>query len=163
MCRTGHRGAAPPPTREDSGTARSRIISAADFAAASAVGGAGHRSGDVDGRPRVAPGVFAGLLAPATLVLLAVTFPGGRERANAFSIFSTAAMSGAATGLIGGGIFTLARHARRRYAYRHLGRMELITRIPGHDSLAAAARAFSKSTFEAGHKACAAAQTGAAQ
>jgi predicted MFS family arabinose efflux permease len=55
---------------------------------------------------RAVQGVFAGLLAPTTLALLAVTFPGGRERATAFSVFSTAAMSGAAIGLIGGGILT---------------------------------------------------------
>jgi len=55
---------------------------------------------------RAVQGLFAGLLAPTTLALLAVTFPSGRERATAFSVFSTAAMSGAAIGLIGGGILT---------------------------------------------------------
>jgi EmrB/QacA subfamily drug resistance transporter len=87
------------------GRRRALIIGAIGFAAASAAGGAA-----VDPAMLVAAravqGAFAGLLAPATLALLAVTFPGGRERATAFSVFSTAAMSGAALGLIGGGILT---------------------------------------------------------
>jgi EmrB/QacA subfamily drug resistance transporter len=87
------------------GRRRALIIGAAGFAAASAAGGAA-----VDPAMLVAAravqGLFAGLLAPTTLALLTVTFTGGRERATAFSVFSTAAMSGAAVGLIGGGILT---------------------------------------------------------
>jgi EmrB/QacA subfamily drug resistance transporter len=87
------------------GRRRALIVGAAGFAAASAVGGAA-----VDPAmlvtARAVQGLFAGLLAPTTLALLAVTFTAGRERATAFSVFSSAAMSGAAIGLIGGGILT---------------------------------------------------------
>jgi EmrB/QacA subfamily drug resistance transporter len=81
------------------------IIGAIGFAVASAAGGAAVDSGMLIGA-RAIQGLFAGLLAPTTLALLTVTFTEGRERAAAFSIFSTAAMSGAAIGLILGGVLT---------------------------------------------------------
>jgi EmrB/QacA subfamily drug resistance transporter len=81
------------------------IIGAIGFAVASAAGGAAVDSGMLIGA-RAVQGLFAGLLAPTTLALLTVTFTDGRERATAFSIFSTAAMSGAAIGLILGGVLT---------------------------------------------------------
>src|ERR1700677_9597 len=81
------------------------IIGAIGFATASAAGGAAVDSGMLIGA-RAVQGVFAGLLAPTTLALLTVTFTEARERAAAFSIFSTAAMSGAAIGLILGGVLT---------------------------------------------------------
>jgi MFS family permease len=87
------------------GRRRALIVGAAGFAVASAVGGAAVDPGMLVAA-RAVQGLFAGLLAPATLALLAVTFPSGRERATAFSVFSSAAMSGAAIGLIGGGALT---------------------------------------------------------
>lgn len=51
-------------------------------------------------------GVFAALLAPAALAMLTVTFPHGKERNTAFAIFGTVAGSGAAIGLILGGVLT---------------------------------------------------------
>jgi EmrB/QacA subfamily drug resistance transporter len=87
------------------GRRRALIVGAAGFAVASAVGGAAEDPGMLVAA-RAVQGLFAGLLAPATLALLAVTFPSGRERATAFSVFSSAAMSGAAIGLIGGGALT---------------------------------------------------------
>lgn len=51
-------------------------------------------------------GVFAALLAPAALALLTVTFPSGRERNTAFAVFGTVAGTGAAVGLLLGGVLT---------------------------------------------------------
>lgn len=51
-------------------------------------------------------GVFAAVLAPAALSLLTVTFTHGRERNTAFAIFGTVAGTGAAIGLVLGGILT---------------------------------------------------------
>nr|MDQ2955911.1 MFS transporter [Actinomycetota bacterium] len=51
-------------------------------------------------------GAFGALLAPAGLSLLAVTFTEQRERAKAFGVFSAIAGSGAAVGLILGGVLT---------------------------------------------------------
>lgn len=87
------------------GRRQALIIGAVGFATASAVGGAAIDSSMLIAA-RAVQGLFAGLLAPATLALLAVTFTDERERATAFSIFSTAAMSGAAIGLILGGVLT---------------------------------------------------------
>ncbi|TCK22592.1 MFS transporter [Pseudonocardia endophytica] len=55
---------------------------------------------------RALQGVFGALLAPAALSLLTTTFPGGRDRAVAFGVFSAVAGSGAATGLLLGGALT---------------------------------------------------------
>ncbi len=51
-------------------------------------------------------GAFAALLAPAALALLTVTFPSGRERNTAFAVFGTVAGTGAAVGLLLGGVLT---------------------------------------------------------
>src|SRR4051794_41590481 len=55
---------------------------------------------------RALQGLFAALLAPAALSLVAVTFPDGRERAKAFGIFSAIAGGGGAVGLLLGGVLT---------------------------------------------------------
>ena len=75
------------------------------FAAASAVGGA-----SVDFAmlvtARACQGVFAALLAPAALALLVTTFTDPAERGKAFGVFGAIAASGAALGLLLGGVLT---------------------------------------------------------
>ncbi|XVU23568.1 MFS transporter [Actinoplanes sp. CA-054009] len=51
-------------------------------------------------------GAFAAMLAPAALAMVTVTFPHGKERNVAFAIFGTVAGTGAAIGLILGGVLT---------------------------------------------------------
>src|SRR4051794_28173765 len=75
------------------------------FAAASAVGGAAGSFG-VLVTARAAQGVFAALLAPSALALLAVTFPEPSGRGKAFGIFGAIAGGGSAIGLLLGGILT---------------------------------------------------------
>lgn len=81
------------------------IIGMAGFAAASAVGGAAQSFAMLAGA-RAVQGVFAALLAPATLSLLTTTFAAPRERGKAFGIFSAIAGSGSAVGLLLGGVLT---------------------------------------------------------
>ena len=75
------------------------------FAAASAVGGAAGSFGVLVGA-RGAQGVFAALLAPSALALLATTFSEPGERGKAFGIFGAVAGGGSAVGLLLGGILT---------------------------------------------------------
>jgi len=75
------------------------------FAAASAVGGAAGSFG-VLVSARAAQGVFAALLAPSALALLATTFSEPGERGKAFGIFGAVAGGGSAVGLLLGGILT---------------------------------------------------------
>jgi EmrB/QacA subfamily drug resistance transporter len=75
------------------------------FALASALGGAAVNTGMLLGA-RALQGLFAALLAPAALSLVAVTFPDGRERAKAFGVFSAIAGGGGAVGLLLGGVLT---------------------------------------------------------
>lgn len=51
-------------------------------------------------------GAFAALLAPASLAMVTVTFPRGRDRNTAFAIFGTVAGGGAVIGLLLGGVLT---------------------------------------------------------
>ncbi|WNV83593.1 MFS transporter [Umezawaea sp. Da 62-37] len=51
-------------------------------------------------------GAFAALLAPASLAMVTVTFPRGRDRNTAFAIFGTVAGAGSAIGLVLGGVLT---------------------------------------------------------
>lgn len=81
------------------------LIGLAGFAAASAVGGAAPVFWLLVAA-RAAQGAFAALLAPAVLSLVAVTFTKPRERAKAFAIYGTIAGTGAATGLVVGGVVT---------------------------------------------------------
>ncbi|WP_433440580.1 MFS transporter [Nonomuraea sp. CA-141351] len=55
---------------------------------------------------RALQGAFAALIAPTVLSLLAVTFTDQRERTRAFAIYGAVASSGAAAGLLAGGVLT---------------------------------------------------------
>ncbi|GHH42626.1 MFS transporter [Lentzea cavernae] len=81
------------------------LLGAAGFAAASVLGGMA-TSLSVLITARVLQGVFAALLAPATLSLLNTTFTDPRERAKAFGIFGGIGASGTVVGLLVGGTLT---------------------------------------------------------
>jgi EmrB/QacA subfamily drug resistance transporter len=55
---------------------------------------------------RVVQGIGGALAAPASLSLIAVTFPEGRERNRAMGVYSAVSIAGAAIGLIAGGLLT---------------------------------------------------------
>jgi EmrB/QacA subfamily drug resistance transporter len=75
------------------------------FAVASAVGGAAQSFGMLV-TARAAQGVFGALLAPAALSLLSTTFTDPSERNKAFGVFGAIAGSGAAVGMLLGGVLT---------------------------------------------------------
>jgi len=75
------------------------------FAIASAVGGASVSYAMLV-TARACQGVFAALLAPSAISLIATTFTEPKERGKAFGIFSALAASGAALGLLIGGALT---------------------------------------------------------
>src|ERR1700733_2543467 len=75
------------------------------FAIASALGGAAQSFGMLVGA-RALQGLFGALLAPAALSLLTTTFTEPTERNKAFGVFGAIAGSGAAVGLLLGGILT---------------------------------------------------------
>jgi EmrB/QacA subfamily drug resistance transporter len=75
------------------------------FAFASALGGAAPSFG-VLVIARGVQGLFGAILAPAALSLLTVTFTDPKERGKAFGVFGAVAGSGAAVGLLLGGILT---------------------------------------------------------
>ncbi|MDX6655084.1 MAG: hypothetical protein QOH18_2478, partial [Solirubrobacterales bacterium] len=81
------------------------VAGLAGFAIASAIGGAAQNF-DVLVAARALQGVFGALLAPAALSLLTTTFTEPKERAKAFGIFGALAGSGAAVGLLLGGVLT---------------------------------------------------------
>jgi len=81
------------------------LIGLAGFATASALGGAAPTFWAL-AAARAAQGAFAALLAPTVLSLVAVTFTEPRERAKAFAIYGTIAGTGAAVGLVVGGVVT---------------------------------------------------------
>jgi EmrB/QacA subfamily drug resistance transporter len=87
------------------GRKRSFIVGMIGFAIASAIGGLA-TSGDMLLLARALQGVFAALLAPSALALLSVSFPSGPDRTKAFAVFGTIAGSGAAVGLLLGGVLT---------------------------------------------------------
>ncbi len=87
------------------GRKRTFVIGLAGFALASAVGGSAATFG-VLLAARAAQGAFAALLAPTALSLLAVTFTQPHERARAFAVYGAIAGSGAALGLLLGGVLT---------------------------------------------------------
>lgn len=87
------------------GHKRALLIGLIGFAAASAVGGVAVNSGMLLGA-RALQGAFAAFLAPAGLSLITIAFREAEERAKAFGIFSAIAGSGAAVGLILGGVLT---------------------------------------------------------
>ncbi|MFF3911472.1 MFS transporter [Streptomyces sp. NPDC001848] len=81
------------------------LIGVVGFAAASALGGAagGFTMLVV---ARAIQGLFGALLAPAALSLLTTTFTDAKERAKAFGVYGAVAGSGAAVGLVLGGLLT---------------------------------------------------------
>ncbi len=81
------------------------IAGLAGFAVASAIGGAAQSFGMLIAA-RAVQGAFGAILAPASLSLLATTFTEPQERAKAFGIFGALAGSGAAVGLLLGGVLT---------------------------------------------------------
>ncbi|MDX2705313.1 MFS transporter [Streptomyces sp. PA03-6a] len=81
------------------------LIGVAGFAGASALGGAAG-SFEMLVTARALQGAFGALLAPAALSLLTTTFTDARERARAFGIYGAIAGSGAAVGLLLGGVLT---------------------------------------------------------
>ncbi|AZQ74366.1 MFS transporter [Streptomyces luteoverticillatus] len=81
------------------------VTAATGFAAASALGGLAANTGMLLAA-RALQGVFAALLAPAVLSLIAVTFTATKERAKAFGIMGAMAGSGSAIGLLLGGVLT---------------------------------------------------------
>ena len=87
------------------GRKRAFLLGLAGFAVASMIGGAAP-SFAVLVVARALQGAFAALLAPTALSLLAVTFTQPRERATAFAVYGSIAGSGAAIGLLLGGVLT---------------------------------------------------------
>ncbi|WP_282083478.1 MFS transporter [Streptomyces tendae] len=81
------------------------LVGVAGFAVASAIAGAATNF-EVLVTGRALQGLFGALLAPAALSLLTTTFTDARERAKAFGIFGAIAGSGAAVGLLLGGVLT---------------------------------------------------------
>ena len=75
------------------------------FAAASAVGGAATSFGMLVAA-RALQGAFGAFMAPSALSLLTTTFSGSKDRGRAFGIFGAIAGSGAAIGLLLGGVLT---------------------------------------------------------
>src|SRR5262252_1229834 len=87
------------------GRKRTFVAGLAGFAAASALGGSAS-SFTVLVAARSLQGAFAAVLAPTALSVLAVTFTEPRERAKAFAVYGAIAGSGAAVGLLLGGVLT---------------------------------------------------------
>ena len=87
------------------GRKRSFVLGLLGFALASALGGLAPNAALLFGA-RALQGVFAALLAPAALSLIAVTFTESKERAKAFGVYGAISGGGAAIGLIVGGVLT---------------------------------------------------------
>jgi EmrB/QacA subfamily drug resistance transporter len=87
------------------GRKRTFLLGLALFGAASAWGGLATFGVELIGA-RVLQGASAALMAPASLSLVSVTFPSGRPRNLAFGLLGGIVSSGAAVGLILGGVLT---------------------------------------------------------
>lgn len=87
------------------GRRTSLIVGLIGFSLASAVGGAA-KTFAVLVTARAVQGVFGALLAPAALAALTLAFREPKERAKAFAIFGAVGGSGAAIGLLLGGVLT---------------------------------------------------------
>jgi EmrB/QacA subfamily drug resistance transporter len=87
------------------GRKRMFVIGMAGFAAASAIGGLAQGFTALVAA-RALQGAFGALLAPGALSLLTTTFTEPTERAKAFGVFGAIAGSGAAVGLLLGGVLT---------------------------------------------------------
>ncbi|WP_233245474.1 MFS transporter [Salinibacterium hongtaonis] len=87
------------------GRKRTFMVGMIGFGLASAWGGLA-QSGTELIVARGVQGAFAAMLAPAALAMVTVLFAHGRERNLAFAIFGTVAGTGAAIGLVLGGVLT---------------------------------------------------------
>ncbi len=87
------------------GRRRVFIIGLLGFGVASALAGLAQNSAMLFGA-RALQGGFAAVMAPAALSLLTVTFTEAHERARAFGVYGAIAGSGAAIGLVLGGVLT---------------------------------------------------------
>ncbi|WP_416531653.1 DHA2 family efflux MFS transporter permease subunit [Streptomyces coelicoflavus] len=87
------------------GRGRTFLVGLVGFAVVSALGGAAPNTETLI-TARALQGVFAAILSPATVSLLTTTFTSTKERAKAFGLFSGVVGSGAAIGLIVGGVLT---------------------------------------------------------
>src|SRR5580692_7609380 len=87
------------------GRRRMFIVGLIGFGAASALGGLAVNSAMLFAA-RALQGGFAAIMAPAALSLLTVTFTEAHERARAFGVYGAIAGSGAAIGLVLGGVLT---------------------------------------------------------
>ena len=87
------------------GRKRTYLVGMVGFGAASVFGGVAQNGAELIAA-RGLQGLFAAMLAPAALALLTVTFAHGKDRATAFAIFGTVAGTGAAIGLLLGGLLT---------------------------------------------------------
>lgn len=87
------------------GRRRTLVVSLLGFGAASALGGMAQNALMLFAA-RALQGGFAAVLAPAALSLLTTTFVEPRERARAFGVYGAVAGSGAAVGLLLGGLLT---------------------------------------------------------
>ena len=87
------------------GRKRTFLIGLFGFAGTSALAGLAQSSGWFFGA-RAVQGLFAALLAPAVLSLITTTFTEARERARAFAVYAAISGTGAAIGLIAGGVLT---------------------------------------------------------
>jgi EmrB/QacA subfamily drug resistance transporter len=85
------------------GRKRAFLAALLGFAAASMVAGAAGSLWLLVAA-RAVQGMFAAVLAPTTLALLTVTFTEAKRRAKAFAVFGAIAGSGAAVGLVLGGV-----------------------------------------------------------
>jgi EmrB/QacA subfamily drug resistance transporter len=87
------------------GRRRTFLIGLIGFAGASAIGGVS-QSGDMLLAARALQGAFAALLAPSALSILSTTFKDGPDRVKAFAVYGGVSASGAAIGLLIGGVLT---------------------------------------------------------
>jgi len=87
------------------GRKRTFLAGLVGFALASALGGSAPNFAVLVGA-RALQGAFGALLAPTALSLLAITFTAPKERAKAFAVYGAIAGSGAAAGMLLGGVLT---------------------------------------------------------
>lgn len=87
------------------GRKRTFMVGMAGFAIASAIGGFA-TSTEMLLAARGLQGAFAALLAPASLAILTITFPTGKDRIKAFAVYGAIGGGGAAIGLLLGGVLT---------------------------------------------------------
>ena len=90
------------------GRRRAFLVGLAGFAAASALAGFAPGFGTLVAG-RALQGCFAAILTPTALSLVATTFTDPRERARAFGVYGAVASSGAAVGLLLGGVLDRVR------------------------------------------------------